>query len=59
MGPVQDWDLLVREIDQGKIPCLRLPLATDSDLAHLPLPVAGYVRAVKDGRFPAPEHSYA
>ena len=34
-APVTDWDLLVREINQNKVPGLALGSATDSDLKHL------------------------
>ena len=33
--PVQDWDLLVREMNQNRIPGLALGSATDSDMQHL------------------------
>jgi len=33
--PVQDWDLLIRELDRNGVPGLRLPLATNSDMEHL------------------------
>ncbi len=35
LGPAKDWDLLVREIGQNKVPALRLSRATDSDMEHL------------------------
>jgi len=35
LGPVRDWDSLVREISQNKIPALRLSRATDSDVERL------------------------
>jgi Leucine-rich repeat (LRR) protein len=34
-APVKDWDLLVREISQNKVPGLKLGSATDSDVSHL------------------------
>jgi beta-lactamase regulating signal transducer with metallopeptidase domain len=34
-GPVKDWDLLVSEISQNKVPGLALASATDSDLKRL------------------------
>jgi beta-lactamase regulating signal transducer with metallopeptidase domain/Leucine-rich repeat (LRR) protein len=33
--PVKDWDLLVRELNQSKVPGLRLLAATDADVKHL------------------------
>ena len=33
--PVKDWDLLLKEMSQNKVPGLRLEEATDSDLRHL------------------------
>ncbi|MEN6424879.1 MAG: exosortase-associated EpsI family protein [Phycisphaerales bacterium] len=33
--PVQDWDLLIQELDRNDVPGLRLPRATDSDMQHL------------------------
>lgn len=37
--PVKDWDLLLREMNQARVPGLRLEQATDADLRH----VADYV----------------
>jgi hypothetical protein len=34
-APVKDWDLLVQEISQNKVPGLVLGSATDSDVQHL------------------------
>jgi len=34
-APVKDWDLLVRQISQNKVPGLRLDQATDSDVRRL------------------------
>jgi beta-lactamase regulating signal transducer with metallopeptidase domain/Leucine-rich repeat (LRR) protein len=34
-GPVNDWDLMVREINENKVPDLWLPTTTDSDLMYL------------------------
>ncbi len=33
--PVEDWDLLIKEMSQNRIPGLRLGQATDSDLRHV------------------------
>jgi internalin A len=33
--PVEDWDLLIREMSQNSVPALKLEWATDSDLSHL------------------------
>jgi len=35
LAPVTDWDLLIREMSEKKVPGLRLKVATDSDLSHL------------------------